>query len=158
MTKQYEASQNEILGAIQSTESFWKGLQKETLVRGNTTCSLCTLIKTVYNTSFQKGSARGACLLCPVKYFGLFHICVGIQHVYSTPDITTTEMNALRKTVVNSLHTLQQAISKKKNYDEYLSTTIALRRSSILGQQAGKIRRNTQEERVKPKRIFKHNK
>ena len=118
MPKQYEPSQGEVLAAIQSTNTLWSDLQKESLVRGNTTCSLCNLIKTIYRTSFHKGSARGACLLCPVKHFDLFHICVGIQHVYSTPDITTREMNALRKTVLDHLQVLQEKVSDNSKYEE----------------------------------------
>jgi len=155
MGKQYEPSQQEIITAIDHTVTLWKTLPKENLIKGNFVCPLCNLIKTVYRVSFNKGSARGACVLCPIKHAGLFHICVGIQHVYSNSNITDNEMKALIKTVCASLKILKTSISNNDTYNAYTLNVLENRRSMIPGHKTGKISRTIKKEVVKPRRIFK---
>lgn len=128
MAKQFDVSQEEILSAISSTSVVWNDLQKENL-RGNLVCPLCNLIKNVYKVSFQKGSARGACLLCPVKYFGKFHICVGIGHVFNSSEITSDEMKSLRKTVLDNLEELKATVTSGTEYDRYIKFVINERKA-----------------------------
>jgi hypothetical protein len=157
MSKQYELSQQDIIVAIESTTTMWKDLTKDNLVHGNIMCPLCNLVRTVYRLTLHKGSARGACLLCPVKHLGLFHICVGIQHVYKTSSTTEEDMKTLRKTVLDNLKLLQKEINKPKTFNDYTAKVLEARRSMILGQQTGRIKRNVKEVITKPKRIFKVN-
>ena len=107
MVRQSNITQQELLDAVDNTIAAWESLRKENL-KGNLMCPLCALVKNTYKGTFQKGSARGTCLLCPVKHFNAFHICVGIGHVYSTSDMTDNEMKSLRGTVLTTLKDLSE--------------------------------------------------
>ena len=104
--------------AIDKTHHRWANANKRELFSNNG-CPLCTYIKDTYKVPLNKGQPVGACLLCPVKYFGFSHLCFGISILKTQQSVEPEEFKNLKSTVLSKLKAILTKLGSEKRFKEY---------------------------------------
>lgn len=116
----------DLIKAIKNTEIKWSDITFKKQGALNEVCPLCLYIRNETKTSFDKGMPRGSCLLCPVLFFGHFHICAAIRDKYWDKawfehEAAKREFSNVKKAVISKLKALQKSLEDKEKFEWYIS-------------------------------------
>jgi len=87
------------------------------------TCPLCKYMMKATGKPLFKGSARGVCPLCPMKYIGALSLCATIHRIRETNskmDIDLITVKEIRTQIVTKMKLLEELIFNNEKYENYL--------------------------------------
>jgi succinate dehydrogenase/fumarate reductase-like Fe-S protein len=108
--------------AIADTMVSWQ--KRKTVVEFfDATCPLCKYMMKATGKPLFKGSSRGVCPICPMKYIGSLSLCATIHRIRETHakmDIDLITVKEIRTQVVTKMKLLEELIFDNQKYENYL--------------------------------------